>query len=180
MVRSYDVIKITDIGGAKLYLCGVLEADFVRKRDIKKDVELLDSYRENAYVFELLPFIHFNLDGGGFLRIGSSASFFWTGYKYRDIWGEQEVYSPSSAHIGWEQSWEGSSYGDQFSFINFSEANLELPAFKSWNLILSVDIWSHQVYRKTTRYYGTNIRDENVYTFHKTAERKNVLKETQR
>lgn len=178
MLRSYDVIKLANIGGAKLYVCGVLEADFVRKKNIKKDIELLDSYRENAYVFELLPFIHFDLDRGGFLRIGSSASFFWKGYKYQDIWGDQEVYSPSWAYFGWERSWERSSYGNEFSFINFSEANLELPVFERWNLILSMDLWSHQVYRKTIRYFGSNVSEENVYSFHKTAERKNILKES--
>ncbi|MFQ6108741.1 MAG: hypothetical protein ACE5L7_04225 [Candidatus Aminicenantales bacterium] len=178
MVRSYDVVKLLNIGAAKLYLCGVLEADFTRKRNIKEEVELLDSYRENAYVLELLPFLHFDLDGGGFLRIGSSASFFWKDYKYQDVWGDQKVYSPSWAHFGWERSWERSSYGNEFSFINFSEVDFEIPAYRKWNLVLSVDLWSHQVYRRTRRYYGSNISQEGIYSFHKSAERKSVLKES--
>jgi len=173
-----DVVKLLNIGAAKLYLCGVLEADFTRKRNIKEGVELLDSYRENFYVLEFLPFIHFDLDGGGFLRIGSSLSFFWKDYKYQEVWGDQKVYSPGWAHFGWERSWERSSFGNEFSFINFSEADLEIPAYEKWNLILSVDLWSHQVYRRTKRYYGNNISQEGVYSFHKSAERKNVLKES--
>lgn len=178
MLRAYDVIKFMNIGGAKLYLVGVLELDMVRQRNVNEEVELLDSFKEDAYVVELLPFIHFDLDGGGFLRIGSSASFFWTGYKYQDVWGDQKVYSPSWAHIGWEKSWEKSSYGKSFSFINFTEANLELPVFRKWNLLMSMDLWSHQVYRKTNRYYGKNSKEDGVYDFHRSAERTNVLKES--
>lgn len=177
-LRAYDVIKILNIGDAKLYLCGVLETDLIRKKYVKEGIELLDSYKENAYALEFLPFIHFDLNGGGFLRIGSSASFFWNDYSYLDFWGEQEVYSPSWAHFGWERSWEKSSRGNSFSFINFSEANLEIPAFKKWNLLLSIDIWSHQVHRKTKRYYGKNVKNQSIYEFHKTAERKNILKES--
>jgi len=178
MLRSYDVFKLFNIGAAKLYLVGVLEMDKVRSRNINGDVELLDSYKEDAYMVEFLPFIHFDLDGGGFLRIGTSASFFWNGYRNQDVWGDQKVYSPSWAHFGWERSWERSSYGNSFSFINFSEANLEIPVFKDWNFLFSLDLWSHQVYRRTMRYYGNNQREESVYSFHRTAERKNILKES--
>ena len=77
MLRSYDVFKITNIGSAKLFLCGVLEADFVRKNYTWEGVDLLDTYKENLYVAEFLPFLHFDISDGGFFRIGTSASFFW-------------------------------------------------------------------------------------------------------
>lgn len=176
--RAYDMFKVMTIGEAKLYLCSVLETDIIRSRNINEDVELLDSYRENAYAFELLPFIHFDLAGGGFLRIGSSASFFYDGYRYQDIWGDQKVYSQSWPRFGWESSWERSSYGNTFTFINFSEADMELPVFRSWNLLVSIDLWSHQVYSRTKRYYGLNQKEESMYNFHQTAERTNVLKES--
>ena len=176
--RAYDVFKLMTIGDSKLYLCSVIETDIIRSRDINAEVELLDSYRENVYAFELLPFFHFDLAGGGFLRIGSSASFFFNGYRYQDIWGDQKVYRQSWPRFGWERSWESSSYGNTFTFINFSEADMELPVFRRWNLLISVDLWSHQVYSKTKRYYGQNQKQEGAYNFHRVAERKNVLKES--
>ncbi len=41
-----------------------------------------------------------------------------------------------------------------------------------------MDLWSHQVYRKTNRYYGRNSKEDGVYNFHRSAERTNVLKES--
>lgn len=178
MYRAYDMIKLMNISGAKLYLVGVLELDKVRERSVHDEVELLDSFKEDAYVVELLPVIHFDLDGGGFFRLGTSASFFWKGYKYQDTWGDQNVYIQSWPRFDWERSWERSSHGKSFSFINFTEANLELPVFQRWNLLVSMDLWSHQVYRKTNRYYGRNSKEDGVYNFHRSAERINVLKES--
>ncbi|MFQ5722244.1 MAG: hypothetical protein ACE5GI_07110, partial [Candidatus Aminicenantales bacterium] len=58
-LRSYDVMKITNIGAAKLYLCGVVEVDFIGKKYLREEVDLLDHYRENDYGLEFLPFLHF-------------------------------------------------------------------------------------------------------------------------
>lgn len=120
MLRSYDVFKITNIGSAKLFPCGVLEADFIRKNYTWEGVDLLDTYKENLFVAKFLPFLHFDISDGGFFRIGTSASFFWKDYAYREVWGSQEVYSHGWAYFWWEPYWERSSYGKTFTFINFT------------------------------------------------------------
>ncbi|MBM3284259.1 MAG: hypothetical protein FJY81_00120 [Candidatus Aminicenantes bacterium] len=178
MLRASDLFKITNIEGAKLFLCTVVEGDFLKQRYLVNGEELLDSYRENAFAAEFLPIIHFDLDRGGFLRIGTSASFFWKGYGHRQVWGKQEVYAPGWAHIGWEMAWERSSYGRSFSFINFTEADLELPIIDRWNVLLSLDVWSHQVFAWTNRYYGNNVSGDGTYNFSKEAERNNYLRES--
>lgn len=177
-LRTYEVFKITNVGSAKLFLCGVLEADFIGKKYTKEGVELLDSYNEHLYATELLPFIHFDISGGGFFRIGTSASFFWNDYAYREVWGNQEVYSHGWPYFGWEPYWERSSYGNSFTFINFTEADLELYLWEEKNLMLSLDFWSHQVFRTTKRYYGHNEYGNDAFSFHKAAERKNYLRES--
>ncbi len=74
--------------------------------------------------------------------------------------------------------WERSSYGNVFTFINFTEADLELPLVERWNLLLSLDVWSHLVFSRTKRFYGDNVREGDAYRFLKEAERKNTLRET--
>jgi len=177
-LRASELFKITDIHEAGLFLCAVAEADFLRQKNLTGGTELLDSFKENAYALELLPILHFDLDRGGFFRIATSASFFWKDYGYRDVWGDQEVYSPGWAHMGWETAWERSSYGHTFSFINFTEADLELPLIEKWAFLLSLDVWSHQVFAWTKRYYGDNVKSEGAYDFVKEAERKNTLRES--
>ena len=177
-LRTSELFKITDIQEAKLFLCAVAEADFLRQNYLAGGTDLLDSYKENAYALELLPILHFDLDRGGFFRIATSASFFWKDYGYRDVWGDQEVYSPGWAHIGWETSWERSSYGHTFTFINFTEADLELPLVERWGFLMSLDVWSHQVFAWTKRYYGDNVKNAESYDFAKEAERKNALRES--
>ena len=66
---------------------------------------------------------------------------------------------------------ELSSYGYTFTIVNFSEPVLELPVFQKWNMLLSMDIWSHQVYATTKRYYGKNVKKDKVCNFLQTAER---------
>lgn len=178
ILRSSNLIKIIDFAKAEFLFCVVAEGDFVKQRYLSGGTELLDFYRENAYALELLPIIHFNLEGGGFFRVGTSASFFRKDYGYREIWGKQEVYSPGWASFGWETSWERSSYGHAFTFINFTEADLELPLLESPALLASIDIWSHQVFSWTTRVYGTNVAQAGVYQFVQSAERENYLRES--
>lgn len=179
MLRASELFKVASIEGAKLFLCTVLEGDFLKRRSLVDGEELLDSYRENALAAELLPILHFDLDRGGFFRFGTSASFFWKGYGYRQVWGKQEVYAPGWASIGWETAWERSSYGHSFSFINFTEADLELPLIDRWNVLLSLDVWSHQVFAWTRRYYGDNVSSGGgTYRFSKEAERNNYLRES--
>jgi len=36
LTSSYDTMKITNIGAAKLYLCGVVEVDFIGKKNLKE------------------------------------------------------------------------------------------------------------------------------------------------
>jgi hypothetical protein len=43
---------------------------------------------------------------------------------------------------------------------------------------LSIDLWSHQVYSRTKRFYGKNVWGDGVYNFNQIAERKNILKES--
>jgi len=177
-LRASELFRITEIEGAKLYLCAVTEADFVHQNYLKSGTELTSFFRENAYALELLPILHFDLDRGGFFRIGTSASFFYKGYGYREIWGEQEVYSPGWACFGWEQSWERSSYGNTFTFINFTEADLELPLIERWGMLLSLDLWSHQVWSRTKRFYGSNVENNGTYSFAREAARTNTLRES--
>ncbi len=177
-LRASQLLKITEIHGAKLFLCAVTEADFLRQNYLKSGTELQNFYKENAYAIELLPVLHFDLDRGGFFRIGTSASFFYKDYGNKEFWGQQEVYSPGWARLGWEASWEKSSYGRTFTFINFTEADLELPLIERWNLLLSLDVWSHQVWSRTKRFYGDNIRENETYRFTKEAERINTLRES--
>jgi len=178
MLRSSNLFKILDFANADFLLCVVGEGDFLKQRYLAEGTELLDFYRENAYALELLPVLHFHLDSGGFFRFGTSASFFRKDYRYREIWGKQEVYSPGWANFGWETTWERSSYGDGFTFINFTEADLELPLLESAGLMASLDIWSHQVFSWTTRFYGTNVASGGVYQFVKNAQRRNFLRES--
>jgi len=177
-LRASQLLKVTEIRGAKLYLCTVIETDFLRQNYLKEGTELLNFHKENAYGLEFLPVLHFDLDRGGFLRIGTSASFFYNRYGNKEIWGQQEVYSPGWTHLGWEASWERSSYGHTFTFINFTEADLELPLVERWNLLLSLDVWSHQVWSRTKRFYGDNIRENETFRFAKEAERTNTLRES--
>jgi hypothetical protein len=177
-LRASELFKITEIEGAKLYLCAVAEADFLRQNYLKSGTELTSFFRENDYGLEFLPVLHFDLDRGGFFRIGTSASFFYKGYGYREVWGEQEVYSPGWACYGWEQSWERSSYGRTFSFINFTEADLELLLIERWEFWLSLDVWSHQVWSRTRRVYGGNVENDGTYSFAKEADRTNTLRES--
>lgn len=179
MLRAAELFKIASIEGAKLFFCTVIEGDFLRQRNLMNGEELLDSYREKAYAAEFLPILHFNFDRGGFFRLGTSASFFWKGYGYRQVWGKQEVYAPGWAYMGWEKAWERSSYGRSFSFINFTEADLELPLIERWNFLVSLDLWSHQVFAWTRRYYGNNVSSSGgTYHFSKEAERNNYLRES--
>jgi hypothetical protein len=177
MLRVSDVVKITNIGEAKLYLVGLLEVDFVRQRDVKEGVDLMDSFKENVYAVEFLPFVHFDLDRGGFFRLGTSASFYWKDYSYTDFWGDQQVYSHGWASYDWERSWERSSYGSGFTFINFTEANLEISLHQKWGLLLSLDVWSHLVFSRTKRYYGHTVSNNDTLSFEQSAERKNKLRE---
>ncbi|MDH7511377.1 MAG: hypothetical protein QHH14_00320 [Clostridiales bacterium] len=178
ILRSSNLFKILEFRNAEFLFCVVGEGDFIKQRYLTGGTELLDFYREKAYALELLPILHFELDRGGFFRIGTSASFFWKDYGYRETWGKQEVYAPGWANFGWETSWERSSYGNAFTFINFTEADLELPLLESWGLLLSLDVWSHQVFSWTTRFYGTNVAEDSVYHFVKKAERENFLRES--
>jgi hypothetical protein len=178
LLRASELFKMTEFEGAKLFLCVVTEGDFLRQHYLKEGTELLNFYRENAYDFELLPVLHFDLEGGGFFRIGTSASFFYKDYGNREIWGQQEVYSPGWTSLGWEASWERSSYGRTFTFINFSEADLELPLIERWNVLLSLDVWSHQVWSRTKRFYGDNVEENGAFRFTKEAERTNTLRES--
>jgi hypothetical protein len=177
-LRASELFKIAEIEGAKLYLCAVTEGDFLRQNYLKGGTELTDFYRENALALELLPVLHFDLERGGFFRIATSASFFYKGYGYREVWGDQEVYSPGWAYCGWEQSWERSSYGRTLTFINFTEADLELPLIDRWGLLASLDLWSHQVWSRTRRFYGTNVENNGTFDFAKEAERTNTLRES--
>lgn len=176
--RASELFKLTEIEGAKVYLCAVAEGDFLRQNYLKNGTELMSFFRENDYGLEFLPVLHFDLDRGGFFRLGTSASFFYKGYSYRDVWGDQEVYSPGWASYGWEQTWERSSYGHIFTFINFTEADLELPLIERWGFLLSLDVWSHQVWSKTERFYGDNTEDNGTYRFTQEAERTNTLRES--
>jgi len=177
-LRTSELFKITDIEGAKLFLCTVAEGDFLRQNYLKSGQELTGFLKENAFALELLPILHFDLDRGGFFRIGTSASFFYKAYGNRETWGEQEVYSPGWACFGWEQSWERSSYGHTFTFINFTEADLELPLVERWGLGLSLDVWSHQVWSRTRRFYGDNVEKDGIFSFSKEADRTNTLRES--
>ncbi len=178
ILRSSNLFKILAFRNADFLCCVVGEGDFLKQRYLTEGTELLDFYRENAYAVEFLPIIHFSLDRGGFFRIGTSASFFWKDYDYRETWGKQEVHAPGWANFGWETSWERSSYGNAFTFINFAEADLEMPLLETWDLLLSLDVWSHQVFSWTRRFYGDNVADGDIYRFVKSAERENFLRES--
>jgi len=43
---------------------------------------------------------------------------------------------------------------------------------------MSLDVWSHQVFAWTKRYYGDNVKNAGSYDFVKEAERKNTLRES--
>jgi hypothetical protein len=159
-------------------MVGLAETDFVRNPFTREGIDLKNSYKENIYGFELLPFLHYDLPDGGFFRIGTSISLFKKKYSYCEIWGGQEVYSPGWTDFGWEMDWERSSYGDVFTLTNFSEANLELVLSTKSMLVLTIDLWSHIAHRRTKRTYGDNILDEaGVFNFHQQAQRTNILKE---
>jgi hypothetical protein len=177
-LRASQLFKITEIEGVKFFLCTVTEADFLRQNYLKDGTELLNFHKENSYDLEFLPVLHFDLDRGGFFRIGTSASFFYNDYRNRETWGQQEVYSSGWTHLGWEASWERSSYGRTFTFINFTEADLELPLIERWNVLLSLDVWSHQVWSRTRRYYGDNVEENGIFRFAREAERTNKLRES--
>lgn len=178
LIRNYNVLKVSDLTEkSKLFVVLVGEVDFVRNPFTKGDTVLLDSYREDTFGAEILPFLHFDLPAGGFFRIGSSVSLFRTNYRYIDVWGGQEVYSPGWAAFDWEPWWERSSYGHWWKFTVFSEADLEVVLIRQPRLLLLMDMWTHHNFVWTSRFYGKPEPSGEGYSFRVEAERRNFLKE---
>ncbi|MGQ9618881.1 MAG: hypothetical protein ACUVUG_07990 [Candidatus Aminicenantia bacterium] len=176
VLRPYAVFKIKDFGSGKLFGVSVLELDLLKKRPFSKGKEFVNSYNEKKITGEFLPFIHFDFERG-FLRFGSGVALGYKLYDYTDIWGKQKVYQPSTPYFDWESSWEHSSYGNEISFISFSEIDTEINLERKMNSTLRVEIWRMLTYYRTKRYYGKNIYAGESYNFFETAERMNTLKE---
>ncbi len=174
--RNYGVFKLKEFSpGVKLFVVTFLEASFARNHDRWMGETLLDGYRENDYEAELLPFIHFDLPGKGFLRIGTSLSITQGNFKQVEIWGGREVYAGGWVYYGWEEQWERPSYGSFWRIIVFSEADLEIPLSSALRLIFN--LWSHHNFLYTRKIYGSTRSDGDGLYFKEKARRNSFLKE---
>jgi len=176
ILRAYDVFPVGHIGVGKLYVVAFLETDISKNPYTRYKKKIKAKYGENSYEVEILPFLHYDLSRGGFLRIGTSASFAYGKFKYTDIWDSEEVTLPGWVYYGWEEEWERPSYGNFLRFINFSEMNMEVRI--STNTLIISHVWTHLTFLKSKKIYGdTDYQEGEGYFFVKEAERKNFLRE---
>jgi len=177
-VRAFDVIKIKKIGKGILYFTGLAEFDIENSPVFYKGVELEEKYSDKVYGFEFLPFIHFDLNDEGFIRIGSSVSFFKSHFEHTDVWGSQKVFSSGWTQFDWEEEWEQESYGNNFIFTNFSEMDAEIILNNRTGLKLISHVWSHLTVSSIKKIYGKNESgNEGVYNFIQKAQRKTYKQE---
>lgn len=177
-IRNYNVLKIGDLSEkARLFVVTFVEASFTRNHFTLSGEELLDGYNEDDYEVEVLPFIHFDLPAGSFLRIGTSISITRGSFKYKEVWGSREVYSSGWANYGWEVFWERPSYGNFWRFTIFSEADLELMLSREPDLKLILNVWTHHNFVRTKKYYGWTESMGDKLQFHESAKRSSKLNE---
>lgn len=177
-IRNYNVLKIGDLSeSARLYVVTFLETSFTRNHFTLSGEELLDGYNENDYEVEMLPFVHVDLPGKSFLRVGTSISITRGNFKYKEVWGSREVYSSGWANYGWEVLWERPSYGNFWRFTVFSEADLELMLSQEPELRLILNVWTHHNFVRAKKYYGWTESVGDKLQFHESAKRSSKLNE---